>query len=85
MTEEQIINFLRCPAAAIVDLALAMANLNWKEELAITRCGRQAYTQEKAAEIEGYSVDAVQRWYRSGMKKLITAWDGVWWIEKLVK
>lgn len=84
MNEEKIIAFLRCPASAVVDLALAMANLTWKEETAITLCGKQAKTQERAAEEAGFSVDAMQRWYRSGMKKLSVAWSGIWWIDKMI-
>lgn len=84
MAEDKIIEFLRCPASAVVDLAIAMANLSWKEETAIKLCGRQAKTQERAAEEAGYSVDAMQRWYRSGMRKLSAAWSGVWWIEKII-
>lgn len=85
MTEAAVIKFLRCPAAPIVDLALSMANLTWKEQIAINLCGRQALTQEKAAEHENYSVDAMQRWYRSGITKLCKAWNGIWWIEKLTE
>lgn len=84
MNEEKIIAFLRCPASAVVDLALAMANLTWKEETAITLCGKQAKTQERAAEEAGFSVDAMQRWYRSGIKKLSVAWSGIWWIDKMI-
>lgn len=84
MHEDKIIAFLRCPASAVVDLALAMANLTWKEETAITLCGKQAKTQERAAEEAGFSVDAMQRWYRSGIKKLSVAWSGIWWIDKLI-
>lgn len=85
MEEDKIIAFLRCPASAVVDLAIEMANLTWKEQVAIQLCGRKAMTQEKAAELEGYSTDAMQRWYRSGIKKLSAAWAGVWWVEKLVE
>ena len=83
MTDEQILAFLRCPDKAVVDLAVEMANLTWKEELAVTECGRKYKTQEKAAEDNGRSPDAMQRWYRSGMKKLSTAWAGSWWIKAL--
>lgn len=85
MNEDKIILFLRCPASSVVNLALEMANLTWKETLAIDLCGRKAKTQERAAEESGYSVDAVQKWYRSGIKKLSKAWDGVWWIQKLAE
>lgn len=85
MEESKVLEFLRCPASALVDLALEMANLTWKESLAINLCGRQAKTQERAAEESGWSVDAIQKWYRSGMKKLTRSWDGVWWIRKVIE
>lgn len=85
MNENKILEFLRCPASSLVDLAIEMANLTWKESLAIQLCGRQAMTQERAAEKAGYSVDAMQKWYRSGMNKLIKLWSGVWWIQKIVE
>lgn len=85
MDEGKIIKFLRCPSTALVDLAIEMANLTWKEALAVKLCGRQAMTQERAAEQAGYSVDAMQRWYRLGMKKLSAAWNGVWWITKITE
>lgn len=84
MDEKDVVSFLRCPASSVVDLAIEMANLTWKEDLAITLCGRQAKTQEKAAEESGYSVDAMQKWYRSGIKKLSRSWSGTWWISKLI-
>lgn len=85
MEESKVLKFLRCPASPLVDLAVEMANLTWKEELAISLCGRQAKTQDKAAEESGWSVDAIQKWYRSGMKKLTRSWEGVWWINKVIE
>lgn len=85
MDESKILAFLRCPASELVDLALEMANLTWKEQLAVTQCGRRAKTQEKAAEENGCSVDVMQRWYRSGIRKLSKSWAGVWWIKKIVE
>lgn len=85
MDERNVVKFLRCPASALVDLAVEMANPTWKESLAIDLCGRKSMTQETAAEKSGYSVDAMHRWYRSGIKRLCSAWDGVWWIERLTE
>lgn len=85
MDESKVIEFLRCPASELVNLAIEMANLTWKESLAINLCGRQAMTQERAADKSGYSVDAMQKWYRSGIKKLVKSWSGMWWIQKLVE
>ena len=84
MTADEVIAFLRCPASAIVNIAIEMANLTWKEQIAIELCGRQSKTQDKAAEETGYSVDSMQRWYRAGITKLIKAWSGIWWIKKVI-
>lgn len=83
MNEDKIIAFLRCPSKDIVDLAVELANLNWKEALAIEQCARKAKTQERASEDAKCSPDAMQRWYRAGIKKLSAAWAGMWWIESL--
>lgn len=85
MTKPQIIAFLRCPSTQIVDLAISMANLTEKEEAAVRICGQHAMTQEAAAEKLQVSVNGLQRWLYSGMKKLEQSWSGVWWIEKLAK
>lgn len=63
---------------------MSLANLSWKEETAIRLCGRRQMTQERAAEDAGYSVDAMQRWYRAGIKKLMAAWGGLDWIVKVI-
>lgn len=83
-TEKQIVQLLRMPDAGLVDYMVSIANLDRRESLAIDLCGRKAYTQEEAAERIDRSTDAVQKWYRSGMRKLRTAWAGKWWIKKLI-
>ena len=85
MDEEKVLKFLRCPASGLVEFALEMANLTWKESTAIQLCGRQAMTQARAAEKIGYSEDVMQKWYRSGMNKLVQLWSGVWWIQKIIE
>lgn len=85
MQNAEIVRFLRCPSSPLVDFAVSTANLTEKEALAISLCGRMGLTQEQAAEKAGYSVDAVQKWNRAGMKKLNTAWSGQWWIQKLTQ
>lgn len=84
MNEETAVQFLRYPTAALVDFALSLVNLSWQEELALNLCGRKRMTQERAAESAGYSVDAMQRWYRAGIKKVTMAWSGHEWIEKVL-
>ena len=85
MEKREIISFLRCPAADLVDFAVKSANLTRNERAAIELCARQALTQERAAEEIDVSVDAVQKWYGSGMRKLDKAWSGNWWITKLAQ
>ena len=51
MTKEDVILILRYPISEIVDRAMAIANLTWKEEVAVYQCGRKGRTQEKAAEV----------------------------------
>lgn len=84
MTKEDVILILRYPVSEIVDRAMAITNLTWKEEVAVYQCGRKGRTQEQAAEICGYSVDAMQRWYSKGIKKLIFAWARSEWIGELL-
>ena len=83
MPEEKVVAFLHYPAGAVVDLAIEMANLTWKEALAVDQCGRKDKTQERAAEDAKRSADAMQRWYRAGIKKLSIAWAGMRWVESL--
>lgn len=86
MQEKTVKMFLQYPSAPLVTFAIDhYANLTWQESLAIDLCGRKHYTQEKAAEESGYSVDAMQKWYRSGIRKLTIAWSDASWIEKLVE
>ncbi len=82
--DQQIIKFLRCPSNEIVDFALSIVNLDKRELSVINLCGKKAYTQEEAAEHLDRSVDAVQKWWRSGMKKIKAEWSARWWITKLM-
>lgn len=83
MTKQKVIVFLKCPSMQIIDLALSMANLTISEEMVVRMHCQKGLTQEKIAEQQDVSVNAVQRWYYSGLEKLVIAWTGVWWIEKL--
>lgn len=85
MTKAQVIAFLKCPSTQIIDLAMSTANLTLNEEMVVRMHCQKGLTQEKIAEQQDVSVNAVQRWYYSGIDKLIEAWTGVWWIEKLSK
>lgn len=84
MDGHSVVSFLRYPSSALVDFALTLVNLTWQEALAIDMCGRKHMTQEAAAENAGYSVDAMQKWYRAGINKLIVEWSGHEWIKKVI-
>jgi len=84
MTEKQAILFLRCPFGSLIDFALSDVNLNWREKTAIDLCARQGYSHEKAAELVGYSPDALQKWYRSAIHKILASFDGKHWILSIV-
>ncbi len=84
MSEDLVKRFLAYPSKPLVDFALSLVNLTWQEELAINLCGRKRLTQEKAAEKAECSVDAMQRWYKSGIRKLEKAWSDSDWITKII-
>lgn len=88
--EDRTVKFLRCSASALVDLALEMANLTDKERIAVELCGRRGLTRDEAVEeLQKTStpreIDAVKRWYRSGIKKLCVAWSGLYWIDAILE
>lgn len=84
-TEKEVVQLLRISDAGLVDYMISLANLDHREMVAIDLCGRKAYTQEEAAEMIDRSPDALQKWYRAGIKKLRSAWSSRWWIERLLK
>lgn len=84
LNKHEVLGFLQYPDAELVEFSLKIANLTWKESIAVDLCGRKQYTQEAAAEKIGCSVDALQRWYSSGMKKLCNAWEMRGWVEKII-
>lgn len=87
MREQDVKKFLRSRRAppALIDFAISFyANLSWQELKAVELCGRKKMTQEMAAETSGYSVDAMQKWYRSAIGRLCDAWDGCEWIRIII-
>ena len=85
MEEADVVSFLRCPYAELVDFAMGFANLTKKEAEVVKLCGRLKYTQAEAAEEMQCSEDAVQQWYRAAKYKLKMAWSGRAWIMDTVK
>lgn len=85
MEDADVVAFLRCPFAELIDFALGLANLSRKEAAVVQLCGRLRYTQFEAAEELNCSEDAVQLWYRSAKTKLKMAWSGRIWISQIAK
>ena len=85
MEEADVLAFLRCPYAELVDFAINFANLTRKEAAVVKLCGRLKYTQAEAAEELQCSEDAVQQWYKTAKHKLKMAWTGRSWIAKVCK
>lgn len=84
MDEADVIAFLRCPYAELVDFAIDFANLTRKEQTVVKLCGRLKYTQAEAAEEMLCSEDAVQQWYRAAKHKLKMSWSGRMWIKEII-
>ena len=85
MEEADVVSFLRCPYAELVDFAVGLANLTRKEAEVVRLCGRLKYTQAEAAEEMLCSEDAVQQWYKAAKYKLKMAWSGRAWIIDISK
>lgn len=87
MTDTDVKNFLRSSSIQPVRLAIEMVNLTDKERLAVELCGLRGLTYDKAAEEINCirEVDSIKRWYKSAKTKLLKAWDGVGWIEAILK
>ena len=84
MEEADVVSFLRCPYAELVDFAVGLANLTRKEAEVVRLCGRLKYTQAEAAEEMLCSEDAVQQWYKAAKYKLRMAWSGREWIKQII-
>ena len=83
LTDAQVVTLLRTPHNALVDFMLSLSNLSRKEKEALDLCARQKLTREEAAEEMDRSVDAVQKWYRDGIKKVRKTLAGRWWTMRL--
>ena len=84
MDEADVVAFLRCPYAELVEFATGLANLTRKEQAVVKLCGRLKYTQAEAAEEMMCSEDAVQQWYKAAKYKLKMAWSGREWIKQII-
>ena len=83
LTDAQVVTLLRTPDNDLVEFMLSLSNLSRKEKEALDLCARQKLTREEAAEEMDRSVDAVQKWYRGGIKKVRKTLAGRWWTMRL--
>jgi DNA-directed RNA polymerase specialized sigma24 family protein len=83
LTDAQVVTLLRTPDNDLVEFMLSLSNLSRKEKEALDLCARQKLTREEAAEEMDRSVDAVQKWYRDGIKKVRKTLAGRWWTMRL--
>ena len=85
MTKDEVLAVLHHREQAPVELAIAMVNLSRKEEVVVDLCGRKRLTQSEAAEELDKSLDAVQKWWASAIKKLGETWDGMQWVRNMTR
>lgn len=83
LTDAHVVTLLRTPDNDLVEFMLSLSNLSRKEKEALDLCARQKLTREEAAEEMDRSVDAVQKWYRDGIKKVRKTLAGRWWTMRL--
>ena len=83
LTDAQVVTLLRTPDNDLVEFMLSLSNLSRKEKETLDLCARQKLTREEAAEEMDRSVDAVQKWYRDGIKKVRKTLAGRWWTMRL--
>lgn len=83
LTDAQVVTLLRTPDNDLVEFMLSLSNLSRKEKEVLDLCARQKLTREEAAEEMDRSVDAVQKWYRDGIKKVRKTLAGRWWTMRL--
>ncbi len=83
LTDKHIEKLLRTPDKDLVEFMLSLSNLSRRELEVLNLCARQRLTREEAAEEMDRSVDAVQKWYRDGIKKVRKTLSGRWWTMRL--
>ena len=85
MNRTDIRRFLNYPDIGLVAHALKRANLNRRELQTIGLREWSCLTIEQAAEKLDRSVGTVKNDYSAGMDKLDQCWDGLTWIDTILK
>lgn len=85
MTTDEVKTVLRTSYRPLALAALSYVNLTDREcNLLILRHLR-GHTQEETAEDMGYTVNAVQKWEYAALSKCAKAWDGLVFINEILK
>ena len=68
---------LRTPYKPLLDYAMTFVSLSEKERKVITLCFVELFTEEKTAEILGYSRDFVARTKKRALERVLKAWEKI--------
>ena len=68
---------LRTPYKPLLDYAMTFVSLSEKERKVLTLCFVELLTEEKTAEILGYSRDFVARTKKRALERVLKAWEKI--------
>lgn len=68
---------LRTPYKPLLDYAMTFVSLSEKERKVLTLCSVELLTEEKTAEILGYSRDFVARTKKRALERVLKAWEKI--------
>lgn len=77
---------LRTPYKPLLDYAMTFVSLSEKERKVLTLCLIELLTEEKTAEILGYSRDFVARTKKQALERVLKAWEKMpEFVEQMIK
>ena len=68
---------LRTPYKPLLDYAMTFVSLSEKERKVLTLCLIELLTEEKTAEILGYSRDFIARTKKRALERVLKAWEKI--------
>ena len=77
---------LRTPYKPLLEYAMTFVSLSEKERKVLTLCLIELLTEEKTAEILGYSRDFVARTKKQALERVLKAWEKMpEFVEQMIK
>ena len=77
---------LRTPYKPLLDYAMTFVSLSEKERKVLTLCLIELLTEEKTAEILGYSRDFVKKKKKQALERVLKAWEKMpEFVEQMIK